>query len=86
MLATLAATPAIPALAQFRVEVTGVGLTQLPIAIAQFKAEGSAPLSVRDLAQSVASDMSISGFAPIDARGVRVANADIDALRDIEGV
>ncbi|MEO7640365.1 MAG: Tol-Pal system protein TolB, partial [Ramlibacter sp.] len=30
---------ALPALAQFRVEVTGVGLTQLPIAIAPFRGE-----------------------------------------------
>ncbi|MDP0964811.1 hypothetical protein Q6264_28390, partial [Klebsiella pneumoniae] len=43
LLAALASTPAIPALAQFRVEVTGVGLTQLPIAIAAFKGEGQAP-------------------------------------------
>ena len=63
---------------------TGAG--ELAYVTVNNKAEGSAPLSVRDLAQSVASDMSISGFAPIDARGVRVANADIDALRDIEGV
>ena len=52
MLATLAATPALPALAQFRVEVTGVGLTQLPIAIAPFKGEGSAPQKISAIIQA----------------------------------
>ena len=33
-MAALISTPALPALAQFRVEVTGVGLTQLPVASA----------------------------------------------------
>jgi TolB protein len=33
---------ALPAAAQFRVEITGVGATQLPIAIAPFRGEGSA--------------------------------------------
>ena len=39
LLAALIASPSIPALAQFRVEVTGVGLTQLPIDIAPFRGE-----------------------------------------------
>ena len=33
LLAALAASPALSAFAQFRVEVSGVGLTQLPIAL-----------------------------------------------------
>ncbi|MBP7647696.1 MAG: Tol-Pal system protein TolB, partial [Comamonas sp.] len=42
MLAAMAATSALPALAQFRVEVTGVGLTQLPIALPAFRGEEGA--------------------------------------------
>ena len=68
MLATLAATPALPALAQFRVEVTGVGLTQLPIAIAQFKGEGSAPQKISAIIQA---DLERSGqFRGVDASGL----------------
>lgn len=68
MLATLAATPALPALAQFRVEVTGVGLTQLPIAIAQFKGEGSAPQKISAIIQA---DLERSGqFRGVDASGM----------------
>ena len=68
MLATLAATPALPALAQFRVEVTGVGLTQLPIAIAPFKGEGSAPQKISAIIQA---DLERSGqFRGVDASGV----------------
>ena len=36
----------LPAYAQFRVEVTGVGLTQLPLAVAPFKGEDAAPQKV----------------------------------------
>ena len=68
MLATLAATPALPALAQFRVEVTGVGLTQLPIAIAQFKGEGSAPQKISAIIQA---DLERSGqFRGVEASGL----------------
>ena len=42
VLAALGSLSAIPALAQFRVEVSGIGLTQLPIAIAPFRGEGQA--------------------------------------------
>ncbi|KQT10716.1 Tol-Pal system beta propeller repeat protein TolB [Ramlibacter sp. Leaf400] len=37
---------AVPAWAQFRVEVTGVGLTQLPIAILPFRGEEAAPQKI----------------------------------------
>ena len=46
LVAALAATPAIPVLAQFRVEVSGVGVTQLPIAIAPFRGEESSPQKI----------------------------------------
>ena len=42
-LCLLAGLVCLPALAQFRVEVSGVGLTQLPIAIAPFRGEDAAP-------------------------------------------
>ena len=73
MLGALAAAPALPALAQFRVEVTGVGLTQLPIAIAPFKGEGSAPQKISAIIQA---DLERSGqFRGIDASGVALDEA-----------
>lgn len=47
-----------PAWAQFRVEVTGVGMTQLPVVIAPFKGEASAP---QKLAAIVQADLERSG-------------------------
>ena len=41
-LATLGAASSLPAWAQFRVEITGVGATQLPVAIARFRDEDKA--------------------------------------------
>ena len=69
-LAALAATPALPALAQFRVEVTGVGLTQLPIAIATFRGEDQSP---QKLAAIVQADLERSGqFRGVDASGTQL--------------
>jgi TolB protein len=57
----------LPALAQFRVEVTGVGLTQLPIAIAPFKGEEGAPQKIAAIVQA---DLERSGqFKAISAAG-----------------
>jgi len=39
LIAALAVAPVVPAMAQFRVEVSGVGLTQLPIALVPFRGE-----------------------------------------------
>jgi TolB protein len=56
-----------PAFAQFRVEVTGVGLTQLPIAIAPFRGQDQAP---QKLSAIVAADLERSGqFRVIDGAG-----------------
>jgi TolB protein len=64
-MALLGTSAAGPALAQFRVEVTGVGLTQLPIAIAPFRGEAEAP---QKLAGIVQNDLERSGqFRPVDA-------------------
>jgi len=55
---------ALPAWAQFRVEVTGVGMTQLPVAIVPFKGEAAAP---QKLASIVQSDLERSGqFKSLD--------------------
>lgn len=53
-----------PALAQFRVEVTGVGLTQLPIAIAPFRGEAELPQKIASIVQA---DLERSGmFRAVD--------------------
>lgn len=65
--ATLLALPAVPALAQFRVEVAGVGLTQIPVALAPFRGEEAA--SQRPSA-IVGADLERSGqFRGVDASG-----------------
>ncbi len=67
-LTALAATSAVPAWAQFKVEVSGVGLTQLPIAIAPFRGEAQAPQKMAGIVQA---DLERSGqFRGIDASGV----------------
>ena len=55
------------AFAQFRVEVTGVGLTQLPIAIVPFRGQGDAPQKISAI---VAADLERSGqFRVVDGAG-----------------
>jgi TolB protein len=67
MVALLAAAAAVPAWAQFRVEVTGVGLTQLPIAIAPFRGDAQSPQKIAAIVQA---DLERSGqFRAIDAAG-----------------
>ncbi|RRD57734.1 Tol-Pal system protein TolB [Comamonadaceae bacterium OH2545_COT-014] len=64
---SFALAPALPALAQFRVEVSGVGLTQLPIALAPFRGEDAAP---QKIAAIVRADLERSGlFRAVDASG-----------------
>ena len=59
-----------PVMAQFRVEVTGVGMTQMPIAVAPFKGENASP---QKLAAIVEADLERSGqFKGIDTAGVAV--------------
>lgn len=58
VLAGLGALAASPAWAQFRVEVTGVGLTQLPIAIVPFRGESTAPQRIGGI---VRADLERSG-------------------------
>lgn len=67
VMAALMASSALPALAQFRVEVSGVGLTQLPIALASFRGEAQAPQKISSIVQA---DLERSGqFRGIDASG-----------------
>ena len=64
---SLALLAAWPAWAQFRVEVTGVGMTQLPIAIAAFKGDDAAPQKIAAIVQA---DLERSGqFRAVDASG-----------------
>lgn len=68
LVAGLAALPLSPALAQFRVEVSGVGMTQLPIAVPAFRGEGSAPQKISAI---VLADLERSGrFRSVDGSGV----------------
>ncbi|MBU1360918.1 MAG: Tol-Pal system protein TolB [Gammaproteobacteria bacterium] len=67
LIAAMAASPFVPALAQFRVEVSGVGLTQLPIALAPFRGEDSSPQKISAIIQA---DLERSGqFRGVDASG-----------------
>lgn len=65
---TLLALVSIPAAAQFRVDVSGVGLTQVPIAIAGFKGEERSPQKISEIIQA---DLERSGqFKGADTTGV----------------
>ena len=67
LLCLMAGMIALPALAQFRVEVSGIGLTQLPIAIAPFRGDDTSPQKVGAIVQA---DLERSGqFRLIDAAG-----------------
>ena len=59
---------AVPAFAQFRVEVAGVGLTQVPVAIAPFRGEAQSPQKIGSI---VKADLERSGvFRGVDTTGV----------------
>lgn len=64
---------AVSAFAQFRVEVSGVGLTQLPIAIATFRGDDAAPQKIGAI---VLADLERSG----QFRGVNAAGSAIDEV------
>ncbi len=64
---------AFPATAQFRVEVSGVGLTQLPIAIATFRGEETSPQKISAI---ISADLERSG----QFRGVETGSAALDEL------
>ncbi len=61
------AAPAVPALAQFRVEISGIGIRQIPIALAPFRGEGASPQKISAIVQA---DLVRSGlFKAVDASG-----------------
>jgi TolB protein len=67
LLGALAAAPVLPAWAQFRVDVTGVGLTQLPVALAPFRGDDAAPQKISAI---IRADLERSGqFRAVDASG-----------------
>lgn len=74
---------ALPSFAQFRVEVTGVGLTQYPIAIVPFTGEASSPQKISAI---VSADLERSGqFRLIPAGGVTMdetTHPDMATWRD----
>ena len=64
---TLLAAGTSPAFSQFRVEVTGVGMTQIPVGIIAFRGEAQAP---QKISQIVRADLERSGlFRSIDTAG-----------------
>ena len=65
---SLLAVTGLPAFAQFRVEVSGVGLTQLPIAIVAFGGEAQSPQKISNI---VRADLERSGrFRSVDTAGI----------------
>ena len=63
----------LPALAQFRVEVSGVGLTQVPISIAPFKGQAAANAKVSEIVQA---DLERSG----QFRAVAAVHGQLDEV------
>ena len=73
--AALACALVLPAQAQFRVEISGVGATQLPIAIAKFRDEERATPSL-SISAIVRADLERSGqFKNVDAPGALDENS-----------
>ena len=82
-LGVLALLVSVSAWAQFRVEVTGVGLTQLPIAVAGFRGDGAAPQKVAEIVQA---DLVRSGqFRALDNKFAldEASRPDISAVRQL---
>ncbi len=81
-LLAIGACPTMSAFAQFRVEIAGVGLTQLPIAIAPFRGETQSPQKISNI---VKADLERSGmFRGVDAAGAvadETARPDLAAWR-----
>ncbi len=82
VLAPLGLMLSAPALSQFRVEVAGVGLTQLPVVVPAFRGEGAAPQKISAI---VLADLERSGqFRAVDAAGLAVdetSRPDVAPLR-----
>ena len=62
-----------PVQAQFRVDVSGVGMNQLPIAVSAFRGEDSSPQKIATIVQA---DLERSGqFRGVDTAGVALDEA-----------
>ncbi|MBS7349530.1 MAG: Tol-Pal system protein TolB [Comamonas sp.] len=59
MLTALSASALTPAFAQFRVEVTGIGLRQIPLALPAFRGQAGAPAAIASIVQA---DLERSGL------------------------
>ena len=70
--------------AQFRVEISGVGLTQLPVLVAPFKGEGQSPEKISDIVQA---NLARSGqFKPLPSASLvldEMSRPDWAALRPL---
>jgi TolB protein len=77
LMLVLAGALSLPAFAQFRVEVSGVGLTQVPIAVAAFRGDEAAPQKMGAIIQA---DLERSGqFRSVDTSGAGLdENARLD--------
>lgn len=83
LLAASLSAGAVPALAQFRVEISGVGATQLPIAIPKFRDEDRAPQQISTI---VRADLERSGyFRIVDAGNVALDEAANPAMAEWRG-
>nr|WP_315194687.1 Tol-Pal system beta propeller repeat protein TolB [uncultured Aquabacterium sp.] len=72
--------PVASALAQFRVEISGVGATQIPIAIARFRNESGSPAAISSIVQA---DLERSGlFRGLDASADRLDETSRPPLSD----
>ena len=74
---------ALPAMAQFRVEVSGVGLTQVPIAFGPFRGEESSPQKIASIVQA---DLERSGQFRGLASGKTIEETerpDLSAMRQL---
>ncbi|HWP18269.1 MAG TPA: Tol-Pal system beta propeller repeat protein TolB [Burkholderiaceae bacterium] len=82
-LAVPAALAGAPALAQFRVDISGVGATQFPIAIASFRGEAGWTQQVSAI---VRADLERSGqFRPVDTAGTILDEAARPSLPEWKG-
>jgi len=67
-----------PAMAQFRVEVSGVGLTQVPVTVAPFKGQGASNSKISEIVQA---DLERSGqFRPVAASQVALDEISLPDL------
>jgi TolB protein len=69
-----------PSRAQFRVEISGVGATQLPIAVVKFRDEERSPQPISAI---IRADLERSGFfKPIDAEGIPLDETSRPTISD----